>query len=82
MGSAIGGFWWRTFRFSWFGHQSRFDCAVPPETGQLAFALLRVHVSYDCIMSFRHGNPSGTKWISEGGIRNCVAVEQEGHRPQ
>src|SRR5664280_2430141 len=25
MGLAVGGFWWRTFTFNWFGHQSRLD---------------------------------------------------------
>src|SRR3712207_2046374 len=28
MGSDRGEFWWRISRFSWFGHQSRFDRAV------------------------------------------------------
>src|SRR4051812_3529965 len=28
MGSAKGEFWWRISRFSWFGHQSRFDRAT------------------------------------------------------
>jgi hypothetical protein len=23
-------FWWRTLRFNWFGHQSRFDVPLPP----------------------------------------------------
>jgi hypothetical protein len=37
MGFIIGGFWWRIFRFNWFGHQAWFDLApivaFAPENG-------------------------------------------------
>src|ERR1035437_9475033 len=40
MGSDLGEFWWRGLRFSWFGHQSRFDVPwgllwVTPLTGHV-----------------------------------------------
>ena len=78
MGSPAGGFWWRTFRFSWFGHQSRFDlplCALPGERA-LLFA---VHVDVD--LSCR----CGPAWsVSPADRPRCArfAASACGHPPR
>jgi hypothetical protein len=56
MGLAMDEFWWRIFRFSWFGHHCSFDLPsaalvlAPPENGHLLsstmFSLLRLQL--DC----------------------------------
>ena len=49
MGLDRGEFWWRIFRFNWFGHQSRFDAPAPaarawapPVTGHLRSSVMVV----------------------------------------
>src|SRR5260221_1391320 len=87
MGSDRGEFWCRTFRFSWFGHQSELVCArrVPCATGHLPSvevtcswtggvvpAAAASSFSIVLIICFAEGR--GKIYLSYGIHRICVLV--------